>query len=612
MGKHGTIHVWRGGTAGAEEGGSTEDKRMSCLGRRSTSLRTWQQRENNGVVAAVMQRLGAAAQHLSLGAGVEDLGGDVGSVLFKGVREHARQLLDLAVKGLLVGPCIARVQDLGRNTGHGLGHLEVEHLKVFVLGVGQLARVDGVEDGARVLERAALARAELAAGPASVDEVGIGLDLGHALRQHRGVPARVQDNEGLAVARRERRAGLHNTVFSAGRLGGVASDEMVLRLFGRQLADRRQNTKGVACEKDDILRQARDTGDLGVGDEVDRVGAARVLRQVCVIVVGCTRQLVIRHILQDGTVANGVEDFWLLLGAQANALCVAAALDVEDTVVRPDVLVVTNQSAVRVSRQGRLAGAGETKEERNVAIGALVGTRVERQLAELDGLQVVHDGKDTLFHLTSVLGTENDHLATLEVDFNRGRGCHARREAVRRELTGVVDDEVGLAKVLELLACGPDEHIVHEQSVVGTGADDANLDAVLGVPASKAVKDVDVVAGVEVVDGALTVDLKGVLVHLDVDGAPPDVILGRVLVNDALVLGAAAGLLPGEVDQGAGAGDDGAFLLDGVLVELSDRGIALEVHAVHVKAGIGEELDVVTVEQRILGLLRGQLVCVEE
>lgn len=38
--------------------------------------------------------------------------------------------------------------------------------------------------------------------------------------------------------------------------------------------------------------------------------------------------------------------------------------------------------------------------------------------------------------------------------------------------------------------------------------------------AGKAVKDVDVVAGVEVVDGALAVDLKGVLVHLDVDSAP--------------------------------------------------------------------------------------------
>lgn len=82
---------------------------------------------------------------------------------------------------------------------------------------------------------------------------------------------------------------------------------------------------------------------------------------------------------------------------------------------------------------------------------------------------------------------------------------------------------------------------MHEEGVVGTSADDADLDAVLGVPSSESIEDcseakseleaeceskgtkkltVDVLASVQEVDGALTVDLEGVLIHGKVDGSP--------------------------------------------------------------------------------------------
>ena len=76
-----------------------------------------------------------------------------------------------------------------------------------------------------------------------------------------------------------------------------------------------------------------------------------------------------------------------------------------------------------------------------------------------------HDGEDTLLHLTGVLSTEDDHLHPLEVDLDRGSGRHALREAVRRELAGVVDDEVGLAEVLQFFFRRADEHVVLERMV---------------------------------------------------------------------------------------------------------------------------------------------------
>ena len=85
---------------------------------------------------------------------------------------------------------------------------------------------------------------------------------------------------------------------------------------------------------------------------------------------------------------------------------------------------------------------------------------MERELAKPHGLEVVHHAEDALLHLAGVLGAEDDHLHALEVDLDRGGGRHAGREAVRGELAGVVDDEVGFAEVDELLGCGTDEHVV--------------------------------------------------------------------------------------------------------------------------------------------------------
>jgi hypothetical protein len=258
-------------------------------------------------------------------------------------------------------------------------------------------------------------------------------------------------------------------------------------------------------------------------------------------------------------------------------------------------------------RDSRLARAREAEEQGDVAVvDADVGGRVEGELAELDGLEVVHDGEDALLHLAGVLCAEDDHLHALEVDLDGGGGAHALGEAVSGELAGVVDDKVGLAELGELVLGGADEHVVHEEGVVGAGTDDADLDAVLGIPAGEAVKDIDEVAGVEVVDRALAVDFEGVcvrwsreqndrqeklngweltLVHLNVDGAPPDLVLAAVFVDYALVFGAPACLFPGEIDEGAGGGDDGALVPDGVLVELGGGRVALEMDLLHVEAG---------------------------
>ena len=73
-----------------------------------------------------------------------------------------------------------------------------------------------------------------------------------------------------------------------------------------------------------------------------------------------------------------------------------------------------------------------------------------------------HNGEDTLLHLPSIFRTQNDHFHTFEVDLNRGSTAHTLGEAVSRELTRVVNDKVGFAKICQLFFRRADQHVVLE------------------------------------------------------------------------------------------------------------------------------------------------------
>lgn len=108
-------------------------------------------------------------------------------------------------------------------------------------------------------------------------------------------------------------------------------------------------------------------------------------------------------------------------------------------------------------------------------------------------------------------------------------------------------------------ACKPSE-LIGVLTVIGEGADDADLDAEARVPARKAVEDIYALARLEVVDCALVVHHVRVLVHGDVHGAPPDVVRSALLLRDALVAGRPPGLVAGEHCERA-RGRDGRALL---------------------------------------------------
>ncbi len=111
-----------------------------------------------------------------------------------------------------------------------------------------------------------------------------------------------------------------------------------------------------------------------------------------------------------------LEDVRLVHRRQADRLGVAAALEVEDVAVAPAVLVVADEAAQRVGRQGRLAGPATGRRRSTESPScADVDRRVHRQDA-LVGHQVVHDREGGLLDLAGVLGADDDDLHPLEVD----------------------------------------------------------------------------------------------------------------------------------------------------------------------------------------------------
>lgn len=441
------------------------------------------------------------------GTGRDDILGRLIRVLGEVLVEELGELVDLVLEGGGGGPRVLGVEELIGDAGARLGDVQVEDVVGLVLGVGELAVVDGVEDGAGVLQRAALAAGGGArADPAGVQEPGVGLVLGDLVGKHGGVAHGVQGQEGLGEARGEGGLWLGDAVFGAGHLGGVAGDEVEHGLLGGELGDGGEDTAGVAGEKDDVGRVlVAHAGYLGVLDVLDGVGAAGVLGQRGVVVVDDTGDGVEDNVLQDGAEADGVVDIGLLLGGETDALGVAATLDVEDTTVGPAVLVITDEGALGVGRESGLTSSGETEEHSHVAVLALVGGGVEGQDVVLDGHFVEEDGEDSLLHLAGVLGTQDNHLLLGKVDGHGGSRGHTLGEAVGREGTGVVDDIVGV-EAAELFPTRADKHVAHEEGMVGTSADDTDADAVSLIPAGKAINDIDTVAGVEVVNSTLTVD----------------------------------------------------------------------------------------------------------
>jgi hypothetical protein len=107
---------------------------------------------------------------------------------------------------------------------------------------------------------------------------------------------------------------------------------------------------------------------MRVRDELNRIRTARVLGDADIVIVGRTRSRVVDNILEDAAKADRVVDLGLLCGGKVDALRVTATLDVKDTRIRPNVLVITDEQTPRIGTERRLSSSRQAEEECDVTL----------------------------------------------------------------------------------------------------------------------------------------------------------------------------------------------------------------------------------------------------
>ena len=189
-----------------------------------------------------------------------------------------------------------------------------------------------------------------------------------------------------------------------------------------------------------------------------------------------------RHIFHDRAEAFGRRiDLRLRFARELDRLGVAAALEIEDAAAAPPVFVVADERALRIGGERRLAGAGETEEDRRVAVLARIGRAMHRH--DLFRRQeIIEDGEHRFFHLARIARAADEHDFAGEIagdDRLASRpvplGIGAKR--------GQIDDRQLRDKVRELLGWRTDQEIADEERVPGVFGEDARAYAQLRIGA---------------------------------------------------------------------------------------------------------------------------------
>ncbi len=84
------------------------------------------------------------------------------------------------------------------------------------------------------------------------------------------------------------------------------------------------------------------------------------------------------HVFQDRPETNDVIDLWFRFFREADGLRVATALEVENAVVAPAVLIVADEPFAGVGRKGCLAGTRKAEKQSNIPSFSYIGGAVHR------------------------------------------------------------------------------------------------------------------------------------------------------------------------------------------------------------------------------------------
>lgn len=193
---------------------------------------------------------------------------------------------------------------------------------------------------------------------------------------------------------------------------------------------------------------------------------------------------VIFDILNNSTKLDSIPNFGFFLSAEIDGFSIASSFNVEDTLVSPDVLIITNQSSLRISTESSLTSTRQAEQESGVSTLAFIGTSMHAECAFLRHV-VVHNTEKTFLHLSSVLGSKNTEFFFFEIDSYRCLGSNLLSGGVCIELSSIQNCEVDVrgGKIfLELIKWSSDHHLFHKQSMIRPCSNNSAPEPIVLIP----------------------------------------------------------------------------------------------------------------------------------
>ena len=226
-------------------------------------------------------------------------------------------------------------------------------------------------------------------------------------------------------------------------------------------------------------------------------------------------------------------------------------------------LVVTDEDAVRIGRQRGLAGAGETEEQRDVAVVADICRAVHRHHALRRQIEVQR-GEDRFLHFAGIGRVADQDDLLREVDRDDRVRAHAMALGIGLE-RGQVDDREFGDEISKLRSHRTDQQLTNEQRMPGQLGVDAGLYPVFRIGAAVEILSEQGLAARmrdEIVVEQLEVGLGDLAIAV-----PPDGVLGQRVDDGVLILGRAAGMHAGLRADRAALDQRRLPCCDGMLVE---------------------------------------------
>mmetsp|Transcript_18394 Transcript_18394/g.33340 ORF Transcript_18394/g.33340 Transcript_18394/m.33340 type:complete len:213 (+) Transcript_18394:376-1014(+) len=198
--------------------------------------------------------------------------------------------------------------------------------------------------------------------PSRVDKIGTGSMLFQFLSKQIGVASGMKSHKGSSKACRKVGNGFLDSTFGSSNLGCVTTQKVVHGLFATEFGHWRQDTKGIARKKNDVIGMSSNLRLPVIVNVKDWIRDASIFRFRNVEIVGNIVRSLHADIFQERIRFNGPIDIRFRLFGKINRLGIATAFKVKDSIIVPTVFIITNEITMRICRESRLSSTGESKE----------------------------------------------------------------------------------------------------------------------------------------------------------------------------------------------------------------------------------------------------------